>query len=611
MKNSYRYIVLFKTLFRLGMFNVLRVIFYKFKLRYKLIPSVNSLKHEGFFFKSINSNKFSKTAVKLKLFGITQVSFSAPPNWHKSLLSPYKMHDSSFLWSDALGQLGDTDPKHIWELSRFGWAPQWAATIKNGDSNCTLNLNEWLADWCLHNPPYKGLNWSCGQEAAIRVMHLTIASFILEEIKEPTEVFCRYLKVSAERIFPTIGYAIGQDNNHGSAEACAIYIIGVIGKRCGIVNSATYYKRGRNLLEGRARKLILIDGSSSQYSTNYHRANLETFCIAELVRIWFDDEKFSDEFGKKVCLGGRWLFNLVDPNTGDAPNIGANDGSHINNVFCLDYRDFRSTVSLTAALFDSALAYSTELFTDQRITLFRIPVDIYKIWSSPTSFTFLEGGYHVFHTSNFRLFFNYPNFKFRPSQADALHITLYINDICIFCDGGSYSYVGSDADYFSASKNHNTVEFDDREQMPKLSQFLFGEWPVCTSIHKLSIDDGYQFSSSEYQTYFGAKHFRSVSVVNNHIKITDKVSGFSKKAVLRWRLPEYDWSFKKEGDITYLSTSQLPKVSISLTCKFGFLNYRLIDGWESLYYSHKTKVILAEFEVCHPDTIITEVKFLP
>lgn len=42
-------------------------------------------------------------------------------------------------------------------------------------------MNLWLNDWCENNPPYLRVNWKCGQEASIRVMHLIMAAYILDE----------------------------------------------------------------------------------------------------------------------------------------------------------------------------------------------------------------------------------------------------------------------------------------------------------------------------------------------------------------------------------------------------------------------------------------------
>ena len=46
-------------------------------------------------------------------------------------------------------------------------------------------LNAWLSDAAEHNPPWRGPNWKCGQEASIRVMHLAAAALMLGQVSRP------------------------------------------------------------------------------------------------------------------------------------------------------------------------------------------------------------------------------------------------------------------------------------------------------------------------------------------------------------------------------------------------------------------------------------------
>ncbi|WP_233008891.1 heparinase II/III family protein [Rheinheimera faecalis] len=604
------FMLLLKTLYKLGVQNLIRVGLYKAKLHLNLIPQKNSPSPEGAFFDSSNVADIGDVPVNLFLFGVNPICLDGPPDWHTSYLPPFSSAPEGIIWRDALNALDGLDPKFVWELSRFGWAPQWAlAALDTGDLRSVNRLNTWLDDWIRNNPPYFGVNWACGQESAIRVMHLVITAMILDEIKKPSEVFQWYLQISGERIYPTIGYAIGQDNNHGSAEACALYIIGLLGIHLGWRNSRKYYNKGRKLLEDRVRKLILADGSSCQYSINYHRANLETFCIAELVRRNFDDTVFSRSYTEKMVFGAKWIFHLADPHTGSVPNVGANDGSHLNNVFNEDYRDFRSTVSLTARLFDRACAYSADIYCDKRASLFKLADHADTIWPMPGSRTFTAGGYHVLLAEGASLVFDYPNFNFRPSQADALNIDFNVGNIKLFSDAGSFSYIGADSELFASCRSHNTIEFDETEPMPKLSRFLFGQWLVCSEVLDVVVDESSQRAYAFYKTYFGAMHRRTVQLSTYRLEITDQIEGFSNKATLRWRLPDFKWSLSMKSGHVFIVSDDCPHIEIQVSSTVEFSGYKLLDGWESLYYSDRTKVVVAEFEVANPCTIITQVKW--
>ena len=71
------------------------------------------------------------------------------------------------------------------------------------------------------------------------------------------------------------------------------------------------------------------------------------------------------------------------------------------------------------------------------------------------------------------LFFAIQNSVIGPSQADAMHVDLWVNGKNLLVDAGSYSYNTNTglSDYFNGTASHNTVQFDDRDQMPKLGRF--------------------------------------------------------------------------------------------------------------------------------------------
>ena len=106
-------------------------------------------------------------------FGYWRYDFNnSIPQWHRNPLTGVDVKNANLDW----WLIPDFDPvvgdiKIIWEVSRFDWVLAFAQKAKAGDDNSFARFNLWLEDWCRHNPPYKGPNWKCGQEASIRVMH--------------------------------------------------------------------------------------------------------------------------------------------------------------------------------------------------------------------------------------------------------------------------------------------------------------------------------------------------------------------------------------------------------------------------------------------------------
>lgn len=105
------------------------------------------------------------------------------------------------------------------------------------------------------------------------------------------------------------------------------------------------------LLEDRVGKLIDVDGSFSQYSTNYHRMMLDSLSIVEIWRRHLLLPEFSSLFYKRLGLAVNWLYQLVQLPTGYVPNTGANDGALLIPIEYVDPLDFRPCVQLSSILF--------------------------------------------------------------------------------------------------------------------------------------------------------------------------------------------------------------------------------------------------------------------
>src|SRR4029079_19380469 len=95
----------------------------------------------------------------------------------------------------------------------------------------------------------------------------------------------------------------------------------------------------------------------------------------------------------------------------------------------------------------------------------------------PASRHFNDGAYAAVRRGTGMALMRYPRFRFRPSHADALHVDLWKDGTNLLRDGGSYSYSDMEGTaYFSGTASHNTVQFDDRDQMPRVGRSLFGDW---------------------------------------------------------------------------------------------------------------------------------------
>lgn len=527
---------------------------------------------------------------------------ATPPDWHRSLFSGASVRGAQREW----WHIPDFDPavgdiKGVWAHSRFDWVVGLAQHAALGDPGALATLEEWLADWCRNNPPYKGPNWKCGQEASIRVMHLATAALVMDQVERCEPALLDLVELHLDRIAPTISYAIAQNNNHGTSEAAALFIGGTWLERNGRPAGQRWASLGRHWLENRAAKLIEQDGTFSQYSVNYHRVMLDTFSLVEVWRRKLQLREFSRRFRDRASAAAYWLRTMVQPDSGDAPNIGANDGARLIPLSRTDYRDFRPSVQLATMLFSGARAYPDRGIWDVPLQWLGIALDAPEATPLRSADTFDQGGFAVLRRGEAMAVVRYPRFRFRPSQADAMHVDLWVAGKNLLRDAGTYSYNTNQRwlRYFPGTESHNTVQFDSRDQMPRLGRFLFGDWlklERCKPAGETA--DGVSFEVA-YRDRQGASHRRTVVLGQSRLRVEDDISGFKKSAVLRWRLAPGEWQL---GDDSVRSGSHLLRIDSTVRP----IRMELVEGWESRYYMEKSAVPVLEVELDRAAVITSE-----
>ena len=534
-----------------------------------------------------------------------------PLNWLANPLTGQSQFDATKPWWKIPDfDVNTGDIKIVWELSRMDWVLALAQSARQGEKHSLQKLNHWLSDWCIKNPPYLGPNWKCGQEASIRVMHLAMAALILEQTGNPAQGLRDLIQIHLKRIAPTVQYAMAQDNNHGTSEAVALFIGGSWLASLGVVNGSDWAITGRRLLENRANRLIGEQGSFSQYSLNYHRLMLDTICVAEVWRRSLQLQDFSTPFMTRMRAATEWLRHMINPINGDGPNVGANDGARLLQLTNSGYRDHRPTVQLAMALFFNQRAYGPGTWDN---ALHWLGIKVPKITvNKPVDYIADDGGFALLRRGRSMVMLRYPRFRFRPSQADALHLDFWLDGLNLLRDAGTFSYnadVGS-MNYFGGTASHNTVQFDDRDQMPRVSRFLLGNW-LKTDFRKSLVksDTATNFGAS-YTDSKGARHYRQVILQDKNLKVVDNVSGAFKKAILRWRFMPGTWQLEVTSPTSIRVTCDgESSITMTVTSSVPFAFARIVEGWESRHYLEKTSLSVLELEIQQSSTMTSELHF--
>jgi hypothetical protein len=610
-----------RLIFGLGVVNIVRNIIYRLKLKSgfftKLTPVGNVITGPLFvdgLIGEINNQiddeikgliiKEAKSLVngRVKLFFNEAYQAGSPPQWFYHQEDIFRGH-----WSDSpVNKYVNKDIKLTWDLSRFHWLQQLScAYLITKDNLYIATINDWFEDWNTNNPVNSGVNWSCAQECSIRVIHVLNSTHILGDTCINSGSLIDFVVTHCQRIEPTVDYAISQDNNHGTSEAAALFICGAWLSRQSQIPEKTermarrYLSKGRKILEERVNKLVSEDGSFSMYSTNYHRVFLNTLSVVSFWQKKLNQNEFSNNYIQKCRSATEWLYQLVDEESGDTLNLGANDGSNPFIIQSSDYRDFRPSIQFASVIFFNEKLYKNNHKINESIDWLgithsslkrRIILKQSKLLQSSGIVILRSKDVSEFDST---VFIKYPYYKFRPSQADILHVDLWHKGKNILRDAGSYSYNGPRLmmDYFTSIRAHNAVEIDHTEPMPRLGPFLFADWVKMNSISRIEKDVKTLNWTGSYKTKNHVEHMRKITFLEGKWTVHDIIDGFSEDVVLRWRLKKDKWVLNNN----ILSCKEV-RIEIEVI-KGQQFKFELLNGYESRYYNFIDEIPVLEVSV--------------
>lgn len=540
-----------------------------------------------------------------------------PPDWFHSPWARGAEKCDLRHWSE-IGDFEGGDIKGVWEQGRFGFV--WAlvrAHARSGDPLYPEVFWRAVEDWREKNPPQRGPHWMCGQEVALRLIAWVfgLMAFRGNAATTPSRerALAEMIEVSARRIEANLGYALSQKNNHGMSEAAGLFTAGVL------LDRPAWTARGRGLLEMLARELIYNDGSFSQHSVNYHRLMLHVYLW--VIRLGETaGQRLSLDTLRRVGQAGTWLRTLLNDKNGHVPNLGSNDGAHLLDLTDLGYLDYRPTVQavglviekqrwLPAGPWDELAAWLGVLPSALEVSPLERPTEVPprfiggECCAERTLRVFRDGGYAVWRRGEtLALLRCVERFCHRPSQCDLLHFDLWHRGQNLLRDAGTYSYNCEEPwrRYFDSSEAHNTVRFDDRDPMPRLSRFLYGAWP------RGAVRVEGETVSASYRDHQGMFHRRTARPTEEGFEVQDRIEGPFREAVLRWRLdPGGGWKLTDNGcgnSIVELTVRAGPKASAQIG---------LNNGLESTYYWRMSSLPVLEIRVgpgCRE--LITDIRIL-
>jgi hypothetical protein len=562
-------------------------------------------------------------AGRFTLFSRHLVDVGFPPDWGADPFAPDQRR-----WADDAhwSQVPMTGPrgselKFIWELSRASWAfTLGRAYATSADDRFADGFWRLWTSWIDQNPPDSTVQWKDGQECALRVVATSFAVQLCAPSAATTpDRFASHLgaiAVMADRIQRGRLYAQLQHNNHSMSEAAGVYTAGVMYPvlRC----AAEWRENGWKRLAGEVDRLVRSDGTFSQKSHNYHRVMLHDYLWAASVAESVGD-RLDGGTRTRLCRAADYLASVVDPDCGEVPNFGANDGAQVLQLEQATYTDFRPTVACARYLAHGRGPAHGEPGEESALWLFGSRALAARP-APPEAAPGIEldrGGIYTLRQERSWVFAHAERFEDRPGQADQLHLDLWWRGINIARDPGTFVYFADPELYrwFRGSRCHNTVSVDERDQMEQGPRFLWATraqgWARAGAGALLMGHDGYGRLSPP------VSYEREVRALGADCwRVVDRLhSAGPHRLALHWLLP--DLPHRLEGSRLTLETPQgrySLQVEVVGATRTDATVHRAASGqeawgWESRHYAERTPalsfLVTAEGAVVRFETVLS------
>jgi len=478
---------------------------------------------------------------KVRLFGAEPVNLNLTMPGKLEHWTRYKAGQIPLPVVPEPANLPARDVKRIWEPARFGWAfTLGRAYHLTGDEKYAAAFWEYFETFIAANPPYLGPNWMNGQEAALRILAFVWAGQVFAESEHSTSErkasLAQAVAIHAGRIPPTLIYARSQNNNHLFSEAVGLYTAALA--LPGHPQSGRWRRVGWKWITWCLRRQIDAYGEYVQHSTNYQRLLLQLALWVHAI----EHPPFDRRNLENLSLATHWLYALLDPESGCVPNLGANDGAYILPLAIAPFGDYRPVLQAATRAF---MNYSLPSGVwDEMALWFGLPA--LPKYFQPERYL----AEHLYARDSWGSLRTIRRFRSRPSHADLLHFDLWWHGVNLARDAGTYSY-NADPPWDNAltsTRAHNTVTVDGRDQMRRVSRFLYLDW-AHTKITAQSAD-----KVSAYHTGYqrlGIRHERSVEIAESERwVITDRLQVIKNPRKnrftfrLHWLLPDWGWELE-------------------------------------------------------------------
>jgi hypothetical protein len=436
------------------------------------------------------------------------------------------------------GRHGYGDVKFIWELNRL----QFLQVLAAGEAS--EHIPAIVRSWMIANPPFKGINWTSGIEAASRILSLLVVlAFADQQLRAALDSPARcFIEAHAYWIarYPSLHSSA---NNHRVAETAALLLAALCAP--GMPSAAAHRRACHHALERLPQMLFHSDGVGAEQSPTYAAYSLEWLVLAAIASE-ASGMPFSSAFRDRLAAAALHLRWMMDDG-GAVPRIGDDDeGRVLASDQAPEPRYVASVLALTAGwLGDHGLQPpAREQHLRDRLAP-RSPSARSPTTSVGGMRTFAEGGYTVARRptrqGTLLLVFDHGALGFGAiaahGHADALSVWLHWGEEALLVDAGTYLYHagGHDRDLFRGTRVHNTLVLEEADQSRIAGPF---NWSRHARAYIVARDTRSITAQHDgYLRAFGLLHRRCIECVSHDsILIRDFLVGTPRRASLRWSI---------------------------------------------------------------------------
>jgi hypothetical protein len=449
---------------------------------------------------------------------------------------------SGSAWPGAGAHAGYRDKRHrgdvkfVWEPNRLQMLQPLALLAAHGDRGAEQLGWDILAAWMAANPPYGGVNWSSGIEAASRVVSVLVFLAGASPAERAThDAMLRQFLAAHARLLWRYPSLHSSANNHRVSELAALLVLQLCAP--GLTLRGLDPATTLAALETEVTRQFRADGVGAEQSPTYAAYSIEWFTLAGIVA---EASGLSVSARYRERLGAavehlQWLFD----EGGHPPRIGDDDEGR---VLALNLEPEPRYPASVAAMTARWLGTDSP-DSDPALRDLTGPVQAAPAIARSGTRQFADGGYTVRRWASRKgqlaLTFDHGPLGFLSiaahGHADALSLWLSWGDEPVLVDAGTYLYHagGSRRDQLRGTLAHNTLSIDGTDQSRIVGPFAWADHARTELVS--TTDDAVTARCLGWHKRFGVVHERRVAWTDERtIMVEDRLVG-SPNAALTWR----------------------------------------------------------------------------